>query len=159
MPQGEALSAIQPPPTGPEPRTAVPPADDNPYYWQPAVPTPPHFRILAPALPAPSTSTGPPPGPTTPATATAEDSGGGGGGGGPSPAAAAAAMASLHAGALEGLPLFPLEGVQIFPGQTIQVRGAWWGESPYAEGGKAGPPSWHPLTRGIFCRKAWSGAR
>lgn len=126
MPQGEALSAIQPPPTGPEPRTAVPAADDNPYYWQPAVPTPPHFRILAPSLPAPSTSR--PPGPSTLAAAAAEGVRGGGGeggegdGGGGGACAAAAAMASLHAGGLEGLPLFPLEGVQIFPGQTIQVR-------------------------------------
>ncbi|GLC58584.1 hypothetical protein PLESTB_001377200 [Pleodorina starrii] len=33
---GSTLASISPPPTGPEPATAFPPAPDNPFYWWPA---------------------------------------------------------------------------------------------------------------------------
>ncbi|KAG2428116.1 hypothetical protein HXX76_011797 [Chlamydomonas incerta] len=43
--RGAALGAISPPATGLEPFSPLPAAPDNPYYWWPADPAPPHHVV------------------------------------------------------------------------------------------------------------------
>ncbi|KAG2454207.1 hypothetical protein HYH02_001241 [Chlamydomonas schloesseri] len=97
--RGAALSAISPPATGLEPYSPLPAAPDNPYYWWPADPAPPHHQQLEPQLQPHWADPSPPPdGPAAAVTTAAAASDGAVGAVG---AAAAVAAAAHRQGAAE----------------------------------------------------------
>eukprot|EP00198_Chlamydomonas_reinhardtii_P005284 XP_001694620.1 predicted protein [Chlamydomonas reinhardtii] len=134
--RGAALGAVSPPATGLEPYSPLPAAPDNPYYWWPADPAPPHHEVdphLAPPAAAGAAGTPGASGDRTAAAKGAATKPDVAGASEPMPQDAAVeegeqeevpsakALSALSEG-LVGLPLFPLEGVILFPGQTIQLR-------------------------------------
>ncbi|KAG2495421.1 hypothetical protein HYH03_006368 [Edaphochlamys debaryana] len=120
--RSSALSAISPPPTGPEPAPAWPPAPADPLSWRPAAPLPPALVVDPPPYPGPSQAQAQDREGPWLAQAQALDRGLGGDAPGPWEGPGGGAGGAPPPAGLEGLPLFPLESAVLFPGQTMQLR-------------------------------------